>query len=262
MRDFVRRVGQRTVDGVEELGYVARLFGESLYFLFGGAGRGHLVRVSAVFAEAMNIGVQAIPIVALLCLAVGIMLAIQGIETLRTFGAESQVIIGVAISVTREFAPLIVGILVAGRSGSQMTARIGSMLHSQEIDALSVIGISPIRYLVAPLLVAMLLVVPALTILGDLVAILGSALFTSIELGMTVSTYVARTLDVLQVEDVQQGLFKSLVFAVIIVMIGTSNGFQVRGGARGVGQSTTRSVVLSISFIVLADMLFTYFLNR
>lgn len=259
---FVESLGRRTVNGIEELGYAAVLFFESLYWLVMGKRQQQPVRIPGIFQETMQIGVQAIPIIAVLCFAIGVMLAIQGIETLKTFGAESQVIIGIALSVTREFAPLIVSILVAGRSGSAITARIGTMLESQEIDALRVIGINPVRYLVAPLLVAMLIAIPTLTMLGNLMGLLGGAVFTAIELNMTIGIYFDRSFDILAVDDIRQGLIKSVVFAVIIVMVSVTNGFQVRGGAEGVGRATTRSVVMSITFIVLADMVFTYFLNR
>ena len=259
---LLERLGRQTVAGVEELGYAASLLAESLYWLAMGRGRRQAVRLSAICHEAVLIGIQAIPIVSGLSLVVGIMLAIQGIETLRTFGAESKVVIGIALSVTREFSPLIVAILVAGRSGSAITARIGTMQENQEIDALRVIGVNPVRYLSSPVLIAMLLTVPSLTVLSDLMALLGGAMFTSLKLGMNLPTYMFQTCEVLDVGDVTQGLVKSLVFAVIISMVGVSNGFQVRGGAEGVGRATTRSVVLSISCIILADMVFTFFMNR
>lgn len=207
-------------------------------------------------------GAYAVPIVSLLCFSIGVMTAIQGIETLKTFGAESQVIVGIALGITREFSPLIVGIIVAGRSGSAIAARLGSMHETQEIDALRVIGISPVRYLAAPMLVAMLVSVPALTILGDLMGLMGGGIYTSLELNISMNVYMQRSLDVLSVDDIRQGLIKSLVFAIIIVLVGLSNGFQVRGGAEGVGRATTRSVVMAISCIVFADMIFTFFLNR
>lgn len=258
----IENIGRRTVKGIEELGYIFVLLAESLYWLVWGKRRQQPVRIPSIFHETLHIGVLAIPIISILCFAIGIMLAIQGIETLKTFGAESQVIIGIALSVTREFSPLIVSILVAGRSGSAITARIGTMLESQEIDALRVIGINPVRYLVAPLLVAMLLAIPALTILGDLMGLLGGAVYTAMELNMTLGIYFDRSFEILSVDDIRQGLIKSIVFAIIIVLVGVSNGFQVRGGAEGVGRATTRSVVLSITFIIIADMIFTYFLNR
>lgn len=260
--NFVEGLGRRTVNGIEELGYVSSLCVESFYWIFYGWRRKQPVRIPSIFHEAMAIGVNAIPIVSVLCFAIGVMLAIQGIETLKTFGAESQVVIGITLSVTREFSPLIVCILVAGRSGSAITARIGTMHESQEIDALRVTGINPVRYLAAPMLLAMLITVPCLVILGDLMALLGGAIYSSIELHIALSVYADRTLDILSVEDLRQGLIKSVVFAVIIALVGLSNGFQVRGGAEGVGRATTRSVVMSITCIVLADMIFTYFLNR
>lgn len=262
MLAFVEHLGRRIVAAVDEIGYVLALLIECVYWLLLGSSRGQSVRLATVFREAMLIGIQAIPIVAVLSFAVGFMLAIQGIETLKTFGAEAQVVVGIALSVTREFSPLIVGILVAGRSGSAITARIGTMQETQEIDALRVIGISPVRYLAAPLLVAMVLMVPALTVLGNIMGLLGGGVFTAAELHNPLSVYASQTLEVLRVRDIQQGLIKSVVFAVIIVLVGVSNGFQVTGGAEGVGRATTRSVVLSISAIVLADMIFTFFLNR
>ena len=190
------------------------------------------------------------------------MLAIQGIYTLRTFGAEDQVVLGIALSVTREFAPLITGIFVAGRSGSAIAARIGTMQISQEIDALRVIGINPVRYLVAPLLAAMLLTLPALTIMADLLALAGGALYCAAGLSLPPGVFVDRTFEVLAAADVIDGVIKSLVFAVVVTLIGAANGFNVSAGAEGVGRATTRSVVVSITALVIADMFFSFFLNR
>ncbi len=163
---------------------------------------------------------------------------------------------------TREFGPLITGILIAGRSGSALSARIGTMQVNQEIDALRVMGINPVRYLIAPALLAMLIMVPTLTFFSDLAGLLGGAVYTGIELGMSYDAYAIQSLDVLETDDIMQGLIKSVVFAIIIVMVGVVNGFAVKGGAEGVGRATTRSVVMAISYIVIADMIFTYYLNR
>lgn len=258
----VEQLGRYTVAGIEELGYYAALLGEGLYWLLLGHSKHQPVRAPLIFEELMAIGVRAIPIVFVLSFTIGVMLAIQGIHTLKAFGAESQVVIGIALSVTREFASLIVGILVAGRSGSALAARIGTMQVTQEIDALRVMGINPVRYLVSPALLAMLVMVPVLTFFADLAGLLGGAIFSALELGISMSAYADRTLEVLTVDDIMQGLIKSAVFAVIIVIVGVSNGFSVRGGAEGVGRSTTRAVVLAIAFIIVADMFFTFFLNR
>lgn len=259
---FVAGVGQRTVESVRELGYLSSLLVESLYWLLLGHRRRQPVRLRAVFKEAAGVGVSAIPIVGLASFATGMMLAIQGIHTLRTFGAEDQVVLGIALSVTREFAPLITGIFVAGRSGSAIAARIGTMQISQEIDALRVIGINPVRYLVAPLLAAMLLTLPALTIMSDLLALLGGALYCAGELSLPPAIFFARTFESLVAADVLQGVYKSLLFAVVITLIGAGNGFGVSAGAEGVGRATTRAVVLGSIGIILADMVFTFLTSR
>ncbi len=259
---WIEQLGRRSVAATEELGYAFALLGEALYWLILGRRRRQPVRLAATFRQMMEIGVLAVPITTALAFAVGIMLAIQGIHTLRAFGAEDRVVVGIALSVTREFAPLIVGILVAGRSGSAIAARVGTMQVTQEIDALRVIGISPVRFLVSPALVAMLVMVPALTFYADLVAMFGGAVYSVLELSLDLPTYLQRSADALTADDIAQGLWKSLVFAAIIVTVGFINGFTVRGGAEGVGRATTRSVVQSISLIIVADMIFTYFLNR
>lgn len=258
----VSRIGERSVQAVRELGYHAALLAEAVYWLFFGHWRRQPVRLRAVFREAVGVGVDAIPIVTLASFAIGMMLAIQGIYTLRTFGAEGQVVLGIALSVTREFAPLITGIFVAGRSGSAIAARIGTMQISQEIDALRVIGINPVRYLLSPLLAAMLLTLPALTVLSGLVALFGGALYCAGELSLPMPVFFARTFAALAPQDVIHGVLKSLVFATIVTLIGAANGFNVSAGAEGVGRATTRSVVLGCVGIILADMVFTFLTSR
>jgi len=254
--------GKRTVDAVVETGYMFSLLTESGYWLIAGRRRQEPVRINSLFREAMQIGVNAIPIIAILCFSVGMMLAIQGVAQLKRFGAESEVILGIAWSVTREFSPLIVGILIAGRSGSAIAARIGTMLESQEIDALRVIGINPVRHLAAPILIATLLMVPCLTLLGDLMGMFGGAIYTAMDLQMPLSLYATRSYEILTLDDILQGLIKSGLFALLIALVGLANGFQVHGGAEGVGRATTRAVVTAISLIVITDMLVTYLLTR
>jgi phospholipid/cholesterol/gamma-HCH transport system permease protein len=262
LRTFTEKLGQITVRGIEELGYAFALLIESIYWVIFGFRRRQAVKLPPIFAQMMHIGIQALPIVTILAFTIGMMLAIQGIATLRTFGAESQVVLGIALSVTREFSPLIIGILVAGRSGSALAARIGTMQIAQEIDALRVIGISPVRYLVAPAMLAMLIMLPTLTFFADLVGLFGGAVYSALDLGMSLQAYADRTLEVLKVDDITQGLWKSLVFAVIITLVSFVNGFSVTAGAEGVGKATTRSVVLSITYIIIADMVFTFFLTQ
>ncbi len=261
-----RRLGETTgrwfVHGVEEFGYSAALLAEGMFWIFVGHWFHQRVRLRAVAEQMMNIGVLAIPVLSILAFANGAMMAMQGIYTLRDFGAESQVITGIAISVTREFGVLIAGIVVAGRSGSAIAARIGTMQMAQEVDALRVMGISPVRYLVSPILLAMLVMMPMLTILSDGMSILGGGLISCVELHISPGIYITRILASLSVIDLLQGLVKSVVFGILITAVATSNGFGTQGGAEGLGHSTTRSVVICIAAIVIADMIFTFFLSR
>lgn len=235
---------------------------ESIGYLLAGWRRGQPVRPGAIAEQMRVVGIEAIPIVSMLSMTVGLMLGIQFIAALGEFGAESEVVIAVAKSVTREFGVLITGILVAGRSGSAFAARIGSMTVSQEVDALAVIGVEPVRYLVAPALLAMLVMMPVLTIFADAVGLFGAALYCAPILDVSVMSFLRMAVDTLTVWDIGQGLAKSVMFALLITLVGVATGFGVSGGAEGVGRATTRAVVLSISSIVVADMIFSYFVNR
>jgi len=255
-------VGRSAVAALDAVGFGASLLSQSGVWLLFGRRRGQAVRAQPVFAEMMEIGIRALPIVTMLSLTIGMMLAIQGIDSLRPFGAEYQVTIGVTLSVTREFAPLITGILVAGRSGSALAARLGSMTIQSEIDALRVMGVNPVRYLVVPSLLAMLIMLPCLVIWSDLVALGGAGLYVTSELGMSLGAYADQSLKYLDVEDLLHGLSKSALFAALITVIAVVDGSRVRGGAEGVGRATTSSVVHAISAIVLTDMLFVYAATR
>ena len=252
---YLERLGRSTVHGVEEVGNGGVMVLESLYWTIFGYRLKQPVRMNAVIEQMMEIGITAIPIIAMLGGAISVTLAIQGIHTLRIFGAESHVTAGLAFVVVREFAPMITGILVAGRSGSALAARIGTMKINQEIDALKVMGINPIRYLVAPPLIAMVIMVPCLTIMSAGVGLFLAGVYINVELGISLSAYLDQVIDILKVDDVAQGLSKSCIYAVEIAVIGVVNGAGVRGGAEGVGKATTRSVVQAISAIIVTAMI-------
>lgn len=255
-------LGRATIRFLETLGHAALLAGEGVYWLVMGRRHGQRVRTGPVVETMMDVGIRAIPIVALLALTIGLMLSMQGIHTLRTFGAEGQVILGVALGVTREFGPLITGILVAGRSGSALAARIGTMTINQEIDALRVMGVSPVRSLVSPNLIGMLIMLPALTIMADIVALAGAGFYIQDEIGISAPAYLDAVIQVLSVDDVLHGLWKSAIFAILITVIGIVNGASVTGGAEGVGRVTTSAVVQSITAIVVTDMAFVFTVTR
>ena len=261
-RALFEKLGRATVKGVDEMGFAISLFAESLFWLVMGPSRRQPVRVSAVVAQMMEIGIYAVPIITVLSSTIGVMLAIQGIYTLRWYGAESRVVMGIAMSVVREFSPLITGILVAGRSGSALAARLGTMRINQEIDALQVMGISPVRFLVVPALLAMVVMVPILTMWSNIVALGGAGLYCAGNLDMTLGVYFDQVMESIRVNDLYHGLGKSLIFGVLITLVGVVNGASVSGGAEGVGRMTTRSVVHAISAIVITDMIFVFMVTR
>ena len=262
LTEALERTGRSTINALQECGYAAALFAESFYWLIVGKRWRQPVRMTSVVSEMMQIGVLAIPIVSVLSITVGVMLAIQGIHTLRIFGAESRVTIGIALSVVREFAPLITGILVAGRSGSALAARLGTMNINQEIDALRVMGINPVRFLVAPSLVAMMVMVPALTFWADVVGLLGAGVYVGLDLGISMAAYTDELLEILTVDDLLHGIGKSIIFAALITLVAVVNGASVSGGAEGVGRATTRSVVQAIAAILITDMIFVFIVTR
>ena len=257
----VERVGKATVNGLAEVGFAAALLLESLFWLGMGRFRRQPVRLGAIVTQAMEIGVTALPIVTIMSATIGVMLAIQGIYTLATFGAQGQVVVGVALSVTREFAPLITGIIVAGRSGSALAARLGSMRQSQEVDALTVMGINPVRFLVAPALLAAVVVIPLLSFWAMIAGLGAAGLYISLELGMSFNAYVLRTLEFISLDDLSHGLGKSVLFALLIVLIGVINGAQASGGAEGVGKSTTASNVETCIAILVLNLFLTMLLS-
>ncbi len=259
---LVDRVGRATVHGLDEMGFAAHLLGKSLYWLVLGKRRRQPVRFDSIILQAYEIGVQALPILSVLTFTIGVMLAIQGVYMLKAFGAESRVTTGIALSLVREFSSLITGILVAGRSGSALAARLGTMTINQEVDALTVMGIDPIRFLVVPPLVAMLVMVPVLTMWSHMVSLFGAGLYVSSALDITFGAYVQQVIDTLRLADLAHGLSKSAIFAVLITLVGVVNGAAVTGGAEGVGRMTTRSVVHAISAIVVTDMIFAFMVTR
>ena len=255
-------VGRGVAGGLASVGFGAGLVWDSVYWLVRGRRHDQVVRAQPVFAEMMEIGIRAVPIVSMLTGTIGVMLAIQSIYQLKRFGAESQVTVGVAFGMVREFAPLITGILVAGRSGSALAARLGTMTINQEVDALRVMGVNPVRYLVVPSLIAMLVMLPALVVWADIVSLVVAGFYISAELGMTMSAYVSEVIALLGANDILHGLAKSAIFAVLITIVGIADGASVKGGAEGVGRVTTAAVVHGITAIVLTDMVFAFATTR
>jgi phospholipid/cholesterol/gamma-HCH transport system permease protein len=205
----------------------------------------------------MDVGVRALPILSLITFFIGLILALQSAYELRRFGAVNYVAATVAISMTRELGPLITAIVVIGRSGSSFAAEIGTMRVTEEIDALETMAISPVDFLVAPKLVAMIVMLPCLTIWANAMGILGGSLFGVWQAGFTFVRYLQVSVDALILRDITTGMIKSVMFGATITAVGCLEGLSTGVGAEQVGRSTTAAVVKSIFLVVLEDLVFT-----
>ena len=262
MLKYLEHTGRGAVRSLDEAGYAGSLLGESLFWTLFGRRWRQPVRFSQIAAQMMEIGINALPIATLLSVTIGVMLGVQSLYSLGLFGAESFAHVGIALALTREFSPLIIGILVAGRSGSALAAKLSSMTINQEVDALRAIGINPVRVLVAPALIAMLIMLPALTMWANLVGLGSAGLFVAYEMDISFIAYAVNTIEVLSANDVLHGLGKSVIFAVLIIIVAAVNGSLVTGGSEGVGRMTTRAVVHILAAIVFTDMIFGFLVTQ
>jgi phospholipid/cholesterol/gamma-HCH transport system permease protein len=202
-------------------------------------------------------GLDAVPIVSLISFLLGLITAFQAAVQLTQFGADIYVANLVGLSIVRELGPLMTAIIAAGRSGAAFAAEIGTMKVSDEVDALTTMGLDRTRFLVTPKVLALLLMLPCLTLGADLVGILGGLTVAVAGLGMPVGVYLRQTRLALSIWDVYSGLVKSVAFAVLIAGVGCLRGFQAEGGAESVGRITTSAIVAAIFLIIVADAIFT-----
>lgn len=249
--------GQATLDGMAYVGDLAILIGRSLWTIFVAPFQGERLRVHRAIHQAMAVGVGAVPILSLISFFIGTIMALQSAYELRRLGAMGMVAAAVAISVTRELAPLITAIVVIGRSGSAFAAEIGSMKVNDEIDALETMAIDPVHFLVAPKLLAMAVMLPCLTTWSDFMGIIGGAAFGVSAAGFTFGSYIHATLSALMSRDIVTGLIKSVMFGTVITAVGCQEGLSTGLGAEQVGRSTTSAVVKSIFMVVAVDLIFT-----
>jgi phospholipid/cholesterol/gamma-HCH transport system permease protein len=251
-------LGRYVVGLGRSMGDFHHLAVSSIYWTFVAPLTGKGLRFQSTVDQALMIGVNALPIVALISFLMGLIMAMQSDYQLRQFGASIFVADLVGVALTREIAPLMTAVIVAGRSGSSIAAEIGTMKVTEEIDALQAMGFHPVRFLVSPKLLALGVTVPCLTLFSDVVGIFGGLVFAIFGLQISYAAYIEETISALFLSDVVSGIVKSFVFAMIIGQVGSHMGFTVRGGAEGVGRNTTKSVVASIFLIVIADSIFTW----
>ena len=229
--------------------------------LFGFAALSHLVRPPfywRMFLRGLvEIGFFSLPVVALTAIFTGMVLALQSYTGFARFSAESAVASLVVLSVTRELGPVLAGLMVAGRVGAAMAAEIGTMRVTDQIDALSTLSTNPLKYLVAPRLLAGTIALPLLVVVADILGVLGGFIIATLKLGFNVSNYLQNTLNFVQPMDVVSGLVKAAVFGFIIALMGCFQGYHSRGGAQGVGAATTAAVVAASVLILAFDYVLT-----
>ena len=214
-------------------------------------------RLNAAVEQMMEVGVLSFPVVLFTAVFSGMVISLQTFTGFKRFGAESMVGTVVALSMTRELGPVLTGLIVAGRAGSAMTASLGTMRVTEQIDALYTLATNPIKYLVVPRVIAATLMLPILACLSDVIGILGGYVVAVFTLDANPVTYLQRSFDYLEFNDVSSGLIKAAAFGFIISIVGCYFGFYTEGGAEGVGKATTRSVVVAFLLIFLANYLLT-----
>jgi phospholipid/cholesterol/gamma-HCH transport system permease protein len=252
------RVGRAVILSAEEIGALTIQFWEVLHKLprvlpIVGTERGWRETVE----QMLLIGVGALPLVGILSLCSGFILAFQGASELWRFGALEYVVNLVAIGFIRELAPLVTAIAVSGRSASSIAVEVGTMVAKKEVDAMRLMGLNPVEFTLAPKFLAAFITVPCLTVLSALCGIFAGYVLLFLSTDMSLRAYFQAAAEVILLRDVALAMAKSVVFAAIIVQIGCLEGLRVRGGPEGVGRSTTAAVVKSIFFVLLTDLIAT-----
>lgn len=233
------------------------LNGQILYWTLLAPFQGQPFKVGEVFHQMILIGVRALPMAALTSFSIGLTLAMQTAGELQKMGALSYVPNLVAVALLRELGPLLIAVIVIGRSGSAVTAELGTMKVSEEIEALNVMAINPIRFLIVPRFLAMLIMLPVLTVFGNCVGMVGGWAICHFALDFNTAAYVLRSVAYASPWDLYSGLIKSFVFAWLLITIACHMGLGVEGGAEGVGQATTGSVVWSLLIMLIANAMLT-----
>lgn len=252
MKNWIHELGIRSLNLFVYIGGAFNLLVQTMFQLFIPP-----LRKKETVVQMYNIGVMSLPIVFLISLFTGMVLALQSAYQLTKMNAQMYISSLVALSMTRELGPVLTALIIAGRVGASITAELGTMKVSEQIDALKTLATNPVKYLVTPRFLALLVMLPILTVYSDFVGIIGGYLIGVYKLLIGSSIYIKMTFDTMAFKDVFTGLFKSVVFAMIICIISCYEGFVTEGGAEGVGKATTRSVVTSFILIITADCLFT-----
>jgi phospholipid/cholesterol/gamma-HCH transport system permease protein len=252
---WVARVGTRTIKGFRDFGESVSFLGEltqSFFAMIKGKAR---YRRSDLFAVIQECGPEALPIISLISVLVGMILAFLGSVQLKMFGAEIFIANAVALGMVREMGALMTGIIMAGRTGAAFAARLGTMQVNEEVDALQTMGFSPMEFLVLPRALALIIMMPLLSIYANFLGIIGGAIVGILMLDLTPTQYYLQTIGSIDLQSVVSGLIKSAVFGVLVAISGCMQGIRCGRSASAVGEATTAAVVNAIVYIVVADSL-------
>jgi phospholipid/cholesterol/gamma-HCH transport system permease protein len=246
---FIRYVGELTL-----------LFGRTMYHIFTPPFKGY-----RILSQAKRIGPGSFLIAALVAFFIGMIMALQMAYLMLEMSAEIYIPSVVAVSLTRELAPVLTALIVAGRIGAGITAEIGSMTVTEQVDALRAFAVNPVKHLVVPRFLGLVIMLPILTVFADIIGIMGGYVICVYKLFISPTLYFSMVIEALTVKDIVTGLTKAVFFGAIIALVGCHQGLNVQSGAEGVGRSTTKAVVVSFILIIIADCLFTtlfYFILR
>lgn len=250
--NVVRRISGPVVFVLRELGGMGLMFFSGVYWAFR-----RPFKLNYIFKQMEFIGVKSAGVVIITGTFTGMVLALQSYYGFRKFGAEGLVGTTVALSMTRELGPVLTSLMVTGRAGSAMAAELGTMRVTEQIDALIVMALNPIKYLVTPRVVASFFMLPVLTVVSDFVGIVGGWLVGVKLLGINEGAFINKMTKYLELDDIYNGLVKAACFGIILSVVACYKGFYTKGGAEGVGRSTTESVVISSVSILIADYVLT-----
>ncbi|MDD3905276.1 MAG: ABC transporter permease [Candidatus Omnitrophica bacterium] len=233
------------------------LFFDTIYWLIVGPLKNKFVKADSIFSQMVFAGVGSLMITSFVAFFTGIVIAMQSAYQLARFGANIYVAPMVAVALARELAPVLTALVVTGRVGAAIAAELGTMKVTEQIEALETMALNPVRFLVVPRFLALLIMLPCLTVLADIIGIFGGFLVGVFNLHLDPYRYITFSFKYMQWKDVWTGLVKSVVFAITIAMVGCHTGLKTKGGAEGVGKATTMSVVTSFILIILFDCILT-----
>lgn len=262
---FFEKIGKTVLDTLRAASDILGLFADTLYWLCFGPIKRKFAKRDGIFYQMAFAGIGSLIIALFVAFFTGIVIAMQSAYQLQRFGANIYVAPMVAVSLTRELGPVLTALVVTGRVGAAIAAELGTMKVSEQIEALETMALNPVRFLVIPRFLALLVMLPCLTILADLVGIFGGFLVGVFNLKLDPYRYITFSFKFMLWKDVYTGLIKSVTFAIIIAMIGCYTGLKTKGGAEGVGKATTLSVVTSFILIIAFDCIWTgifFFANK